>query len=243
MEVIELRDRKDLFPCDVCRIFNPPELHRVAIENDVATTRVVVPRLPNAADVDHYFLRAELVVIRNLTRRIEATVLRKDTGNMRMPLKARLLDESKNPFDLSLVVNVLGEDVFVQRAARRAVNHQQVALAPGPGESSKKLPTLFGCRNRPVFQLTPSPENSPLRPATESIGVKQRSVVMIPEQAKLKIEADIDTFSWIRAVTNDITKAKNSVDTLGSYIVKHRIQGFDVAVNVAQDRDALIVGH
>jgi hypothetical protein len=66
---------------------------------------------------------------------------------------------------------------------------------------------------------------------------------MITEQTKLEIEADIDALSRIGAVSNHVAEAENAIDSLSPDIVKNRIQGFDIAVNVAQNGDALVVGH
>jgi hypothetical protein len=66
---------------------------------------------------------------------------------------------------------------------------------------------------------------------------------MITKQTKLKIEADVDALSRIGAVSNHVAKAENAIDPLSPHIVQNRIQGFDVAVNVAQNGDALVVGH
>lgn len=124
MEIVQFSDCENLFARHVRGIFDPTELHRVPIEDDIAASRVVVARLTNAADVDHYFLSPELIMVRDFTRRIKAAILGKHARDMSVSLKAKSLDEAKDSLDLSLVVNILREDVFVQRTARRAVDHQ-----------------------------------------------------------------------------------------------------------------------
>ena len=68
MEIVQLGNRKNLLAGHVRGIFHPTELHGVTIEDDVTASRVVVARLTDAADVDHYFLRTELIMVRDFTR-------------------------------------------------------------------------------------------------------------------------------------------------------------------------------
>jgi hypothetical protein len=91
--------------------------------------------------------------------------------------------------------------------------------------------------------LSASPEYRSLCPTAEPLRVKQSPVIVVPEQAKLEIKADIDALARIRTVANDIPKTKDPRHTLRPDVGEHCIQGFEITVNIAQDGNALVVRH
>lgn len=105
----------------------------------------------------------------------------------------------------------------------------------GAGQFCQEIPPGFSTWNGRVFELLPSPKDGPFSAATESFGIKQCAVVVIPQQHQIEFSARVDALAWVRAVSNDISQAKNFVDAVRLDIVKHRSEGFDVAVNITDD--------
>jgi len=99
-----------------------------------------------------------------------------------MALETVLMNETKNPFDLSRVVDVFWEDVLVKRTARRTVDEHKRFAAMGTGELCQKVPAISGAFDLGVFQLLPRPENGFFGAGTKTIRVKQGSVVVVAKQ-------------------------------------------------------------
>ena len=122
------------------------------LQNHIAGPRIAVPRLADAAHVDHHLLLVQLVLIAAILGRDEAVVGREDARQVRVPLEAVFLDAAEQGVHLPLVVDVFGEDVFVRRLARRAVDEQVVALAVRAVQLAQKVPPLVlltpACRGR-----------------------------------------------------------------------------------------------
>ena len=81
-----------------------------------------------------------------------------------MALEAVALDQGEDALHLPLVVDVLGEDVLVERVAGRAVDEQEAVLAVAARPLGEELPALLAglavARRR--FQLRARPEDGPL---------------------------------------------------------------------------------
>lgn len=89
------------------------ERQLIVLDDDVAAAGVAVAGLADAADVDHDLLLVEFEFAADFGRRIKAAVLGKHARHVGVALEAVLVDETKNPFDLPLVVNVFGKNVLV----------------------------------------------------------------------------------------------------------------------------------
>ena len=59
---------------------------------------------------------------------------------------------------------------------------------------------------------------------------------MITKDAGVELHREIDTFQWVGAVTDDVPQADDLGNALVGDIGKHRLEGFQVAVNITQDR-------
>ena len=59
---------------------------------------------------------------------------------------------------------------------------------------------------------------------------------MVAKQAHARfVDHQIETFTWIRSIANDVAEAENLVDALRPNIGKNRLEGFQVAMNIAND--------
>ncbi len=86
------------------------------------------------------------------------------------------------------------------------------------------------------FQLRAHPEDRPLRTAAESLGIEQRRLVMVSQHAQTQLHHAINTLARIGAIADDVPQAINCLDALVADIVQDSVHGFQIPVNVADDR-------
>lgn len=55
---------------------------------------------------------------------------------------------------------------------------------------------------------------------------------MIAQQRKLELHAGVDAFAWVRAITNNVTQAKNRFDFELSDVFQDRLKSFQVAMDI-----------
>src|SRR6185312_8816845 len=102
----------------------------------------------------------------------------------------------------------------------------------------EELPALFAQRPRLAgcLELVPRPENSPFRRLVEPIRVEHGALVVIAQQNQLGIHDQVDAFAGVRSVANHVAEAVNLGDPLRFDVGQHRLEGLQVAVNIADDR-------
>ena len=225
----------NLGTCRLRVVFDAAKLNSRIIDNHIATARIAVAWLTDTANVDHDFLLAQFKFVANFCRRIEAAILSENSRHMRVPLKAILLDKAKQPFHFSLIIDVLGEHVLIERATRRAVNEQKIPVPMGAWQFGQKIPSLAGTFDGFVFQLLSSPEDGLFGAAAETVRIKQGAVVVVSQQHHLKVFAGVDALARIGTVSNDIAKAENFIDLLFFDVSQHRSKRFNVSMKVADD--------
>ena len=131
-----------------------------------------------------------------------------------MPLEAILLDQGENAVHLPLIVNVLGEDVFVEWIAGRAV-HEEIDRSPMRTRAFRQeLPAL---RRIVVAASLGLPAETasrrwPVRPGIEPFRIKHGALIVIAEQDHLAFHDQIDAFARIGSVADDIAQAINFGD-------------------------------
>ena len=126
-EVVEIGNGVNLVPRFFPRILDPFVRNRLFGEDDVTGSLIAVARLANAANVAERFAAIEFVRAAHFVGRDELECFGKNAGNVRVALETISLDQSEDSFHLALVVNIFGEDVFVQRIASGTVN-EEVAI-------------------------------------------------------------------------------------------------------------------
>src|SRR5262249_53130778 len=98
-----------------------------------------------------------------------------------------MLDQAEDFLHLPLFVDVFGKDILVERIARRTVNVKEAVFAAVARQLAQKVPSLgvVGRVSFGAFQLIASPEDGPLGAGVESLGVEQRALVVVAQQAHL----------------------------------------------------------
>src|SRR5580765_718202 len=154
---------------------------------------------------------------------------------MCMSLKTIALDQCENPVHFALVIDVLGENVFVERIAGRAVDEKKSVFFVGPRPFSEKAPAFFlgVALLGDGFQLAASPKDGPLGRRIESIGVKHRSLIVIAEQCDFALHYQVDAFTRIGPVTDHIAQTVNLVNFLVLDVLEDCFQRLQVAVYIA----------
>ena len=209
-------------------------LGKTVVEDHVAGARVAVPGLADRADVDQELAFSQRVFVVDLFGGEELEALGEHPRNVGVPLEAVALDKLEQPVHLAMVVDVLGEDVLAQRIPRRPVDEQKRRLLVRSRQVAEELPTPLVVRPvGRVLELAAGPEDGALRPGIESLGIKQRSLIMVAENAKLAPHNQIDALARIRTVADDVAEAEDFVDPLTADIAEHGLKAFEVAMNVA----------
>ena len=85
------------------------------------------------------------------------------------------------------------------------------------------------------FQLGPRPHDGLFRSMVEPIRVKQCALIVIAEQYHLALHDQINALARVGSVTDHISQTIDLVDLLFLDIFQHRLKGFKVAVNIADN--------
>ena len=107
--------------------------------------------------------------------------------HVRVPLEAIALDQREDLFHLPLVVDVFREDVFVERIAGRAVHEQEAVLARTCAAARPGTPSACSCASASIarrFELFARPEDGPLGRRVEALGIEQRPLIVIAQEAR-----------------------------------------------------------
>lgn len=235
-EVVEFRDRVYL-PCRSVNVVRySPVFYRVSLDDDVARTFIAVARLSHAADVNHRLLVAEGVLVIQLVGALEAEIIGEDSRRMRVPLKAISLNQAEYSFDFLGVVNIFRKHIFVQRATSGPVHEHEIAVPMDSWQLAEEIPAfcIFGITA--IFDLSPCPEDRLFRATAKSVRVKESGLIVIAQNAQVKLHHLIETFAWVWAVTHDIAQTENLGDTLRSNILHDGVKGGQVSVDIANNR-------
>ncbi len=133
-----------------------------------------------------------------------------------MALEGVLRNQGEDLFQLPLVVDVFGKDVFVQRVPRRAVDEQDVSFQAVPRQLAEEIPAPLphGRRAGAFLQLGPGPEDRPLRPGIEALGVEQGALVVVAQQTELALHDLVDHLAGVGPVAHQIAEAVDLADPL-----------------------------
>src|SRR5262249_47186015 len=77
------------------------------------------------------------------------------------------------------------------------------------------------------------PKNSPLRSRVEPLRIEQCSLIVVAKQAKVALHDQVDTFHGVGSVADNVSQAVDFRDPLLLDVGQHGLEGFQVAVNVA----------
>ena len=225
-------------------VFDAAEADCVSFQQNVTGTPVAVARLTHRADVAQRLAPVESVGVAEFFGAAEVVALARallgeDAGNVGVALKARTLHQREEPLHLALVVNVVGKDIFVEGIASGAVNEHAVGVEMGARPGGQKFPAPFaGFPWRSLaFQLFARPENGLLGHGREALGVEQRGLVVVAEQGDCEVHGQVETGAGLGSIADDVAQAIDALGAAGMNIGQYGTQGFEVAVDVAEDSD------
>lgn len=137
------------------------EFHGIAVDGDVGRSGVIIARLSNGADVDHGLAGSEAVFEADLFWFEEVEGICEDSWDVCVSLEAGFLDEGEDFFHLHLIVDVVGEDVFVQWIASGSVYVEGFGgfVAVAAVEFTEKVPAAFGTGAGGSFEDGAGPED------------------------------------------------------------------------------------
>ncbi len=163
-----------------------------------------------------------------------------DAGNVRVSLETATLDQDKEPIHLALVVDVLGEDVLVERVAGRAVDEQPLVVSMAFAAGSARNSQRRSRSSREPLRLSSCSrvqKMARIGRAGEALGVEQGRPVVVAQDRDVKVLGQVEAAARLGPVADDVAQAVDRLGTLARMSCQHRPQGFEVAVNVAQDGD------
>lgn len=235
-EIIEIRRVVNHVARDIDIVFDSMERQLSIFLNHVTRARVTVAGLSHRADVDHKFCICDFVNKVHLFRRDEITAFGKHARHVGVALETGMRYQTEEFFHLLLIVDIFGENVFVHRIARRAVNIEPFTIAVQTWQCAEEVPTFVGpiARALGVFQLITGPEDCLLGTAVEPFGIEHCRLVVVAQQSDFAVVDNVvKTFAWLGTITDDIAETKDLVNVLRLDMRKHCLERFEIAVDVA----------
>jgi len=211
------------------------EFDGIAVDGDVGRSGVVIARLTDGADVDHDLTGSEAVFEADLFGFEEVECICEDTGDVGVSLEAGFFDKGEDFFHLHLIVDVVGEDVFVEWIASGSVDVEGFGgfIAIAAVEFTEEVPAAFGAGAGGSFEDGAGPEDGTFGGSVEADGVEECGLIVVTEQAEVEVHHQIDAFSRVGAVADDVPQTKDLGDPFAANVGKHCLQGFQIAVDVA----------
>src|SRR5262245_23106772 len=126
---------------------------------------------------------------------------------MGVSLKTCSVDKAEDAIQLPRIVNVFREYVFVQRVPSRAVDEEQCSLTHLTRQFAEKpppIPSDFEILGR-ILELLARPENRPLGTAAKSLGIEQRTLIVISQHAHIKAHDSIHALARIGPVPHNVS--------------------------------------
>ncbi len=117
------------------------------------------------------------------------------------------------------------------------MHEQKIVLALLQRPLGEELPA--GVRRRAVgerlVQLRPRPHGRALGHRIEVHRIEEDGLVVIAHENKAAAHDLIQTFARVRSVADHVAQAVDRLDRLTGDVRKHRVQRFEVAVDIADD--------
>ena len=210
---------------------------RFVVPDGVTGPLIVVSRLADRTDIDHGLeSRFDGVNHVHIGGSVKFAVFGENAGDMGVSLKRAVRHNVEKAVHFSLVEDIFLKNVLIERVAGAAVDKEKVVHPIGAGQGSEKIPAGVRLGVVEILKLVPRPENRLFRPDVEAFRVEKRCLIVISEQADLGFfHHQIDALQRIGTVTDRIAETKNLVRPLQLNVFQHRVQGFEVTVNVTDD--------
>lgn len=111
--------------CRVDVIIDSAESDSQAVQQYITRTHVTVSRLSNRPDVAECFTVSELPDTLEFFESVKFQIFGENTRQMRMSHEAITIDQCKELFHFSLIVDVFGENILLDWIARRAMHEEE----------------------------------------------------------------------------------------------------------------------
>lgn len=86
-----------------------------------------------------------------------------------------------------------------------------------------------------IFQLRASPEDGSLGATAEPFGIKQSTLIVVPENADVELHRSVDAFARVRTVADHVSQAIDGLHVLICCVSENRFQRFEITVDIAQN--------
>ena len=235
-EIVEFSNSVNLLCRGVYFIDDSAEPYRLILLNYVARAAISIAWLPHTADVNHHFFIGQDVSVIHLVWTLKAKIGRKYARRMSVALEAMSWDQTEYSLNFLRIVYIFGKYVLMQRAAGRTVHIHGIPISNDPRQFAQESPATWISGVIWIFDLFSRPENRLFRTAAESVGVKQRRLIMVTQDAVIDLHDDIQTFAGVGPVADDIAQTHDFLDTLFLDVGHDRLQSSKVPVDVADNR-------
>jgi len=85
--------------------------------------------------------------------------------------------------------------------------------------------------------LVARPKDRSFRPGVKTLGIEHGTLIVIAQQTNLAVLNDVvQALTRVRAIADNIPQTKDLVDVLLGDMFLHRLERFEIAVDVADDR-------
>lgn len=84
-----------------------------------------------------------------------------------------------------------------------------------------------------MLDLLTGPKNGAFGRCAEPFWIVDRSIIVVPYDAYGHLHDEVQTLSWVGTVPDDIAQADDSVDFLRFNVLEHRLEGFEIAMDIA----------
>lgn len=149
------------------------------IDDNITRAIIFIARLTDATHVDHDFFASERENVIACIGPDKFQVGREDARHMRVSLKAVLRDAAENAVHFVLIVDELGENIFVGWVAWGAVDVEEFIVDVQFGEFAQKVPTFVDDMGGPLIEAVAGPVDSAKGDGVKAIWVEQGGLVMV----------------------------------------------------------------
>ncbi len=214
------------------------ELHFASVDDDKAAARVAIARLSDATDIDDGSIDADFVAVIEFVGAVEVWSFEEDARDVGMPDEADLFDAFEDGREFSGVgVDVVGEDVFVDRPAWRGMDGHHAGASFDGGEFSEESPSCGAAVwVGVIFEDFACPVAGLFCADVEIVRfVEDSEVVVAHERGSTALSDEFDAFDGVGAIPDDIAEADDVIDAVMIDFREHCGERFEVAVDVADD--------
>lgn len=114
------------------------------------------------------------------------------------------------------------------------MNKEVFVVLVHPGQLAEEIPSPIDGQLGSGVELVSRPVDSPQSHRIEAVGIDQCRLVMVAEDGQGGLaDHQFEALVRVGAIADDIPKADDIIDTLSRNILKHGLEGFQIAVDVA----------